>query len=89
MEASKTLNVAIDTNSGMSHLLDLATGLEDPEAANTTGDVISQTMQLFDAMEKELDGDSSESDLQYCLDIVDDIVSTLIYIHDGEQFTEI
>jgi len=46
-------------------------------------------MQLFDAMEKELDGDSSESDLQYCLDIVDDIVSTLIYIHDGEQFTEI
>lgn len=49
-----------------------------------TTDVDPRRTIFIENTETELDSDLSESDLQYYLDIIDDIVNTLIYIHECE-----
>lgn len=65
-----------------SRFMDPKLTFEDLEASNAAIDLNHRTNEFVENMEMELDSNFSESDLQSCLVIVDDLVNALIYIHD-------
>lgn len=60
---------------------DFTPALEAPKVLDTAVDINAQMTEFVENTETWLESDVLESDVQVLLDVIDDIVNALIYIH--------